>query len=323
MSADSTMDERIVNIEIRIDRSGISAEELDSSTRRLAGELRQIPHRSVGIISDQAVTSGIAARSAQEPTEGTIAMSLEPTNLPKVLKVLQTGFTAGQRRSVKLKGPQGIELDLTGPVSQEQTTSWLNSVMKQSSIGTRPGEQNRSLPDNPAVASVQEMRDRARRHLETGAVTEEYTADRAQVLKLLNEALASELVCILRYKSHYYRVAGINSEAVKPEFLQHAQEAQQHADLIAARIVQLNGQPNFNPEGLTSRSRTEYKPASTLMEMIKEDLVAERIAVEFYSEIICWLGDADLTTRKVMQEILAVEAEHAEDMKNLLGKLSR
>jgi len=173
------------------------------------------------------------------------------------------------------------------------------------------------------LSSVQELRERARRHVESGAVTEEYMANRAEVIRVLNEVLATEVVCILRYKSHYYRSSGINSEAVKGEFLQHAQEAQQHADAVAARIVQLNGEPDFNPEGLTSRSRSEFKPGSTLTDMIKEDLIAERIAVEFYTEIIHWLGDSDLTTRKVMQEILAVEAQHAEDMRSLLGRLSQ
>jgi bacterioferritin len=173
-----------------------------------------------------------------------------------------------------------------------------------------------------SLASVHEMRERARRHLERGAVTEDYKADRSQVVKILNEVLATELICMLRYKSHYYRACGINSEAVKPELRQHAQEAQQHAEMVAARIVQLNGAPNFNPEGLTARSRTEYTEPATLTEMIKEDLVSERIAVEFYTEIIYWLGDGDLTTRKLMQDILAVEAEHAEDMRELLGKLN-
>jgi bacterioferritin len=186
----------------------------------------------------------------------------------------------------------------------------------------RTAENGQQQTAAKGLSSVQEMRERARRHVESGAVTEEYTANRAEVIRILNEALATELVCILRYKSHYYRATGIDSEAVKKEFLQHAQEAQHHADLIAARIVQLNGAPDFNPDGLTGRSRSEFKPGATLIEMIKEDLIAERIAVEFYTEIIHWIGDADLTTRKVMQEILAVEAQHAEDMKSLLGKLA-
>jgi bacterioferritin len=172
------------------------------------------------------------------------------------------------------------------------------------------------------ISSVQDMRKRARQHIESGAVTEEYLANRAEVIKILNEALATELVCILRYKSHYYCASGIQSEAVKAEFQQHSDEAQLHADAIAKRIVQLNGAPDFNPEGLSFRSRSEFKLGSTLVEMIKEDLIAERIAIEFYSEIIQWLGDDDLTTRKIMQEILVVEAQHAEDMKSLLGHLS-
>jgi bacterioferritin len=176
--------------------------------------------------------------------------------------------------------------------------------------------------DGQRISSVQDMRKRARQHIESGAVTEEYHANRAEVIGILNQALATELICTLRYKSHYYCASGINSEAVRTEFQQHAQEAQQHADAIATRIVQLNGAPDFNPEGLIFRSRSEFKLGSTLTEMIKEDLIAERIAIEFYSEIIQWLGDNDLTTRKVMQEILAVEAQHAEDMKNLLNRLS-
>jgi bacterioferritin len=172
-----------------------------------------------------------------------------------------------------------------------------------------------------AISDVNELRKRARNHLQAGAVTEDYRADRAQVIKLLNEVLATELMCILRYKSHYYRAAGIHEDVVKPEFLQHAQEAQRHADLAAQRIVQLNGLPDFNPEGLAARSRSEFVEASNVIEMIREDLIAERIAVEFYSEIVHWLGDKDLVTRKIMMEILAMEAEHAEDMKSLLGRL--
>ncbi|MBV8772943.1 MAG: bacterioferritin [Deltaproteobacteria bacterium] len=184
-----------------------------------------------------------------------------------------------------------------------------------------PGQQSVTDFGRHTLASVEEMRARARRHLESGAVTDEYKADRSQVVQILNQALATELICMLRYKSHYYRARGINSEAVKPEFLQHATEAQQHADMIAARIVQLNGAPDFSPAGLRSRSRTEYTQPATLTEMIREDLVSERIAIEFYTEVIYWLGDGDLTTRKVMQDILAVEAQHAEDMKGLLGRL--
>ena len=171
------------------------------------------------------------------------------------------------------------------------------------------------------LPSTEELRTHARRHIESGAVTEEYLADRKEVVAALNRVLATELVCVLRYKDHFHTASGINSEAVKTEFLEHATEAQQHADQVALRIVQLNGAPDFNPEGLMSRSLTEFKTGASLTEMIKEDLIAERIAIEFYTAIIRWLGDLDLTTRKVMQDILAVEAQHAEDMRALLSKL--
>ena len=172
-----------------------------------------------------------------------------------------------------------------------------------------------------AISDVNELRERARSHLQGGAITDDYRADRAQVIKLLNEILATELMCSLRYKSHYHCASGIHQDAVKPEFLQHAQEAERHADLVAKRIVQLNGLPDFNPAGLAERSRSEFIEGSNVVEMIREDLVAERIAVEFYSEFVHWLGDKDLVTRKIMMEILAMEAEHAEDMKSLLGRL--
>jgi bacterioferritin len=156
--------------------------------------------------------------------------------------------------------------------------------------------------------------------VEHGAVTENYKANREAVVKVLNEALATELVCVLRYKRHYYTASGIDSDAVKVEFLQHANEEQQHADWIATRITQLNGAPNFNPEGLATRSHSEYAEGTTLVSMIKEDLFAERIAIESYSEIIRWLADKDPTSRKLIEEILKAEEEHAEDMKSLLDR---
>jgi bacterioferritin len=320
MTADTTAEERTINIEIRIEDTAISDEELDRGTRRLAKELRQLPHKSVGIVSDQAPVGAVEAQSARASTQGVVTIAIEPEILPKLLDLLKTGFLASERRRLRVKGPNAAELELSGIDVSETTDAWLNAVLKQSGAITPSGERGIE-PADPALSSVQEMRDRARRHIESGAVTEDYTANRAQVIKILNEVLATELVCILRYKSHYYRALGINSEAVKPEFLQHAQEAQEHADRVAARIVQLNGAPDFNPDGLTSRSRSEYKPAVTLVEMIKEDLIAERIAVEFYSEIIHWLRDTDLTTRTMMQSILEVEAQHANDMKQLLGRL--
>ena len=143
------------------------------------------------------------------------------------------------------------------------------------------------------VSDLKKIRERARRHMETGAVTEGYKADREQVLAVLNDVLATEIVCVLRYKRHFFMARGINAESIKAEFLQHANEEQQHADWVAERITQLNGEPNFNPEGMISRSHSEYQEGSNLIEMIKEDLVAERIAIQSYSEIARWLGEDD------------------------------
>ena len=156
--------------------------------------------------------------------------------------------------------------------------------------------------------------------METGAVTEGYKADREQVLAVLNDVLATEIVCVLRYKRHFFMARGINAESIKAEFLQHANEEQQHADWVAERITQLNGEPNFNPEGMASRSHSEYQEGSNLIEMIKEDLVAERIAIQSYSEIVRWLGEDDSTTRRLIEEILKMEEEHADDLANMLAK---
>ena len=172
---------------------------------------------------------------------------------------------------------------------------------------------------NGFLSDIQTIRRRAREHMERGAITPGYTADRETVLRLLNEALATELVCTLRYKRHYYMASGINAEAAQAEFLEHANEEQQHADRIAARIVQLGGEPNFSPEGLTSRSHAEYVEGSSLRQMIEEDLVAERIAIESYKEMALYIGENDPTTRRMLEEILAVEEEHAEDLVSLLG----
>jgi bacterioferritin len=171
------------------------------------------------------------------------------------------------------------------------------------------------------ISDIQTLRERARKHVEDGAVTPSYKADRQTVLKLLNEALATEIVCVLRYKRHYYMADGIHSEAVKAEFLEHATEEQAHADSIAARIVQLGGEPDFNPEGLTTRSHAEYKTGTSLRDMVMEDLVAERIAIESYGEMIAYIGDKDTTTRKMMETILAAEEEHADDLVSLLDGL--
>jgi bacterioferritin len=172
------------------------------------------------------------------------------------------------------------------------------------------------------VTDLTKLRERARRHMEHGAVTESYKGDVKAVIRVLNEVLATELVCALRYRRHYYMASGIQAESVKGEFLQHAQEEEQHADWVAVRIVQLNGSPNLNPEGLATRSHSEYQEGSDLISMIKEDLVAERIAIESYSEIIRWLGNDDVTTRTLMEGILKVEEEHADDLKSMLERIS-
>ena len=179
------------------------------------------------------------------------------------------------------------------------------------------------MADKPFLTDVKTLRERARQHIEKGAVTEGYKADRETVNKILNEALATEIVCVLRYKRHYFMASGIHAESVAAEFLQHANEEQGHADLIAQRIVQLGGAPNFNPEGLLSRSHAEYVEGDTLIDMIKEDLVAERIAIDSYREIIQYLGDDDPTTRRMMEGILAMEEEHADDLVNLLDDLGK
>lgn len=175
----------------------------------------------------------------------------------------------------------------------------------------------------PFLTDVKTLRERARKHILDGAVTAGYRADRATVIKLLNEALATELVCILRYKRHHFMAAGINADAVAAEFLVHANEEQQHADQIAARIVQLKGEPDFNPEGLASRSHAEYVEGESLVDMIKEDLVAERIAIDSYGEMIAYIGDKDVTTRRMLEGILAMEEEHADDLASMLEGLER
>jgi bacterioferritin len=178
------------------------------------------------------------------------------------------------------------------------------------------------VADKPFLTDIKTLRERARKHIEQGAVTEGYTADRQTVIKILNEALATEIVCVLRYKRHYFMANGIHAESVAAEFLEHANDEQGHADLIAARIVQLGGEPNFNPEGLLMRSHAEYVEGSSLIEMIKEDLVAERIAIDSYRDMIRYLDNDDPTSRRMLEGILAVEEEHADDLVSLLGELS-
>ncbi len=175
----------------------------------------------------------------------------------------------------------------------------------------------------PFVSDIENIRRRARQDIDKGAITAGYSADRKTVVRLLNEALATELVCVLRYKYHYFMASGINSQAVKAEFLEHANEEQAHADMLAERITQLEGKPNLSPVGLLDRSHADYVEGEDLADMIKEDLVAERIAIDSYREMIHYIGADDPTSRRVLEYILAQEEEHAEDMNSLLEQLGK
>lgn len=178
------------------------------------------------------------------------------------------------------------------------------------------------MPTNtPFLSDIKDLRRRARQHMERGAITESYELDPKAVVDVLNAALATEIVCVLRYKRHFYAAKGLNKDAVATEFLQHANEEQGHADRIAERISQLGGEPDLNPATLTARSHSEYVEGSDLISMIKENLVAERIAIESYTEIIRFLGEKDVTSRRLMEEILSVEEEHANDMLDLIDKI--
>ncbi len=168
------------------------------------------------------------------------------------------------------------------------------------------------------VMDLDKIRRDARQHIKEGAVTESYAADKDTVLKLLNDALATEIVCVLRYKRHFFMAKGVNSEGVAAEFAEHATQEQEHADTLAERIVQLGGEPDFAPEGLASRSHSQYAEGETLTDMIRENLIAERIAIDSYKAIIAYIGDKDVTTRRLFEDILAVEEEHADDMADLL-----
>jgi bacterioferritin len=178
-----------------------------------------------------------------------------------------------------------------------------------------------STQTQPFLSDVQELRRRARANIERGAITDSYGLDTKQACDVLNAALATEIVCVLRYKRHYYMATGLNKDAVAAEFLEHADEEREHADRIAERITQLGGAPDFNPEGLATRSHSEYREGKTLTDMIREDLVAERVAIESYTEIVRFFGERDVTSRRLMEEILAKEEEHANDMHDLLEKV--
>lgn len=177
------------------------------------------------------------------------------------------------------------------------------------------------MPNKPFNADVGALRKRAREHIDAGAVTIGYSADREAVIRMLNEALATEIVCTLRYRWHHFMARGIQSSSVADEFLVHANEEQGHADQIAERIVQLGGEPDFSPDTLSARSHAEYSVSPSLLEMIKEDLVAERVAIDSYREMVQYLGEDDPTTRRLMESILAVEEEHADELANLLTGL--
>jgi bacterioferritin len=180
-----------------------------------------------------------------------------------------------------------------------------------------------AVPQKPFLTDIKTLRERARKHIEQGAITEGYTGDRETAVKILNEALATEIVCVLRYRRHYFMASGINAESVAAEFLVHSNEEQGHADQIAARIVQLNGEPDLNPAGLLTKSHAEYVEGETLLDMIKEDLVAERIAIDSYREMINYFGNDDSTSRRMLEGILAVEEEHADDLVSLLEDMGK
>lgn len=182
---------------------------------------------------------------------------------------------------------------------------------------------NEISADNGAVLSdIRTLRKRARQNIEAGAVTAGYAADREAVIRLLNEALATELVCALRYKRHFFMAKGIHADPVKAAFLAHASEEMMHADRLAKRIVELGGEPNFSPDGLSARSHAEYVEGDTLDAMIEEDLIAERIAIESYREMVAYLAEHDPTTQRMLKQILAVEEEHAEDLASLLEDMN-
>jgi bacterioferritin len=184
----------------------------------------------------------------------------------------------------------------------------------QQSVKTNPQSKN-------ILSDVETIRQRARQNIDAGAVTPSYSADREEIIRLLNDALATEVVCYLRYKRHYFMADGIHADAVSAEFQEHATQEQQHADRIAERIVQLGGAPDFSPDRLSARSHAQYVEGNSLTDMLRENLVAERIAIESYREIAQYIGDKDPTTRRLMEEILATEEEHADDLVSLMHGL--
>jgi len=195
-------------------------------------------------------------------------------------------------------------------------------AMKTTTGGNRNGKPKAAAAaaktGTAGLTDVQTLRRRAREHIDQGAITPSYSADRDTVVKLLNEALATEWVCVLRYYRHYFSASGMFADAVKAEFQEHAQQELEHANLIAERIVQLGGDPDLDPATLTARAHAEYKPGKDLRDMVREDLVAERIAIDSYREMIDYIGDRDTTTKRLLEHVLAQEEEHADDMSDLL-----
>lgn len=196
----------------------------------------------------------------------------------------------------------------------------MKNVIAQTIRTIAPKSATRSSPDGGFIEDIDAIRERARRHIEQGAVTDGYRADRNAVISLLNDALATELVCVLRYKRHYFMATGPDAAKPAEEFNEHAAEEQAHADALAARIVQLGGEPDFSPGQLADRSHSEYVPGKSLRDMLQEDLVAERIAIDTYGQMIRYIGDDDPTTRRLLEEILANEEEHADDIAGMLER---
>lgn len=194
----------------------------------------------------------------------------------------------------------------------------MNNVIAQTIKPVATSPETDRLTEKGFIENIDAIRKRARHHIEQGAVTDAYKADRNAVISLLNDALATELVCVLRYKRHYFMATGLSAESAAAEFLEHAKEEQAHADALAARIVQLGGEPDFSPTNLASRSHSEYVSGESLNEMIREDLIAERIAIDTYSQIIRYIGADDPTTRRLLEDILANEEEHADDLASML-----
>ncbi len=203
----------------------------------------------------------------------------------------------------------------------KDSTAIKDATSTTDSAATRASRKEGIVKEAIGLTDVKTLRARARQGIEDGAMTAGYKAKVETVIKLLNEALATEIVCVLRYKRHYFMAKGISSLSVKGEFLQHAVEEQAHADQLAERIVQLGGEPNLSPEGILDRSHSEYVEGESLAEMIKEDLIAERVAIDSYRDMITYVGTDDPTTRKVLEKILAQEEEHAEDLSSLLTDL--